>query len=331
MTDALVTGPHDRTSGPDRGTPAAPAAPGHVPATSDEQALADAVRRRCAGPAGRVAIARALRNIRCRASLTQNQLAQEAAVCLSTVARYETWRDNGKLKSQIVLALARASRATAEEVDCLGKLVDMQLQGWWVGNAVPSHDVPLMSFEASGDEELLYAGGTVPDLLQTDAYAWELREGQPSSEDRNPGGHGQHPTRWLRTAALDKTPVHLQAILDEGALHRRVGSREAMAQQCEHLLLLAHRHNVEMRVLPFDAGVTPVGACGPFTVVSWKDTTHPSGRVGVVHQPRLGGGSYSDDSQVVGAYRRSFAQLRSLSLDKVASLHLISEARLRFA
>ncbi|MFK0229917.1 Scr1 family TA system antitoxin-like transcriptional regulator [Streptomyces sp. NPDC090303] len=304
--------------------------PGPRRKASDGGALADAAARGCTGPAGRFAVARALREIRCRAGLTQRQLARAARVSLATVNRYEAWRDTGGLRVETVLAVARACGATESETRHLAALVRTQLLGWWEGREVAAHEVPLLSFEDSADEELSYAGGTMPRLLRTEEYAAALRTGAGAPASPYEGAPG--PAGGRRSGVPDREtgPLTLRAVLDEGTLHRRVGGRGVMARQCEHLMLLAHRPHVEVRVLPFDAGADAVGMCGPFAVVSWRDPSVPGGASGIVHRPEPAGASYADEPEVVGAYRESFARMWALSLDEVESLYVISEARGRF-
>ncbi|MFC8956488.1 Scr1 family TA system antitoxin-like transcriptional regulator [Streptomyces sp. NPDC057101] len=310
---------------------ASPPESGPGPAASYGDALADAAARGWAGPAGRLAVAKALRGMRCRADLTQRQLARAARVSLATVNRYEAWRDTGGLRVETALTLARACGATETETHHLATLVRTQPLGWWEGREVAAYEVPLLSFEDSADEELAYAGGTMPLLLRTEEYAAALQEGAGAPTSPYEGAPG--PADGRRTGVPDREagPLTIRAVLDEGTLHRRVGSRQVMARQCEHLMLLAHRPHVEIRVLPFDAGVDPVGVCGPFAVVSWQDPSVPGGASGIVHRPEPGGASYTDEPELVGAYRESFARMWTTSLDEVKSLYLISEARERFA
>ncbi|MEU9979172.1 helix-turn-helix transcriptional regulator [Streptomyces sp. NPDC051014] len=317
---------HDghRDSGAGRRPPSGPATLSH------ERALADALTRRRTGPAGRLAIAMALRGIRHRSTLTQRQVAQQARVSVATVNRYENWRDDGRIRAETVEALARVCGATEAESRRLSDLVRSQVQDWSAVPGAADHDIALLSFEASADEELLYACGVVPAPLQADGYASALRGGPglPPGAERLPSLSGGR--RGTAASAPAGGPLRISAVLDEGVLHRQVAGREVMERQYEHLTVLAHRPDTEIRVLPFTAGADAAGVCGSFTVVSWDDASSPAGLSGIVHRPQLSGASYTDDPGTVHAYRRAHARLRSKALDEVASLYLITEARLRF-
>ncbi|QKW32518.1 hypothetical protein HUT17_05145 (plasmid) [Nocardiopsis flavescens] len=49
-------------------------------------------------------------------------------------------------------------------------------------------------------------------------------------------------------------PPGLHFILDEGALHRMVGSPKVMVQQWEHLLEATERTHITVQVMPFSEG-----------------------------------------------------------------------------
>lgn len=52
-------------------------------------------------------------------------------------------------------------------------------------------------------------------------------------------------------------PVHLDAVINEGALRRVVGGSDVMRDQLRQLVETSDLPNVVVRVLPFDAGAHP--------------------------------------------------------------------------
>ena len=73
--------------------------------------------------------------------------------------------------------------------------------------------------------------------------------------------------RWVRVrlarqAVLDREPdpLRLSVVLDEAVLRRVAGDREVMAEQIDHLVMMAERPNVDIRVLPLDPGTHARGS-----------------------------------------------------------------------
>ncbi|MGP4109561.1 helix-turn-helix domain-containing protein [Streptomyces sp. 4N509B] len=278
------------------------------------------------GPARRLQLARALVRLRERAGLTQAELASRAEVSKQTVSRYETWRDRAGINWKMVRDLAQACDAAPDERDAVVRLAKAPgEEGWWVGHvAVPAWMDPLVSFEDWADHEHVYANSLVPGLLQTPAYA---RATQQATELRS---HGEELDVWVdqrlrRQQILDRQPTfHLWAVLDEAVLRRVVGGAEVMAEQMDRLLELAQRPNVDIQVMPFDAGATAAGN-GHFLILGRDD-----GQMGVVFVEMRRRGLYLDDEEDVTAYRLAFDYLRSQAASARTSQTLLSEARQEF-
>ncbi|MEU9256593.1 helix-turn-helix transcriptional regulator [Streptomyces sp. NPDC048270] len=289
--------------------------------------LRRAVDRNCAGAAGRFVIARTLRRLRLCAGLTQGQVAKAAGVSVGTVNRYEMWRETGNLTTDTVRAIAWSCGATETDKRYMAELVKSQNDGWWKDFDLPEHSVPLMSFEAEACEEQVYAPNVVPDLLRTERYARALRS---EAETSPPYARVvSDASRSRRLVVLQRRSFQLRVVLDESVLRRRAGTHDVMAEQCEHLIGIAQRPNVELQILPFDTVVRSVVSSGPFAVVSWEDESEPSRSVSVVYQEHLGGGTYLDAPNDVDAYEKAFLELRAKAIDPGASLHMLARTRQR--
>ncbi|MGY5046925.1 helix-turn-helix domain-containing protein [Streptomyces sp. 900105755] len=99
-----------------------------------------------------------------------------------------------------------------------------------------------------------YAPLLIPGLLQTRPYAravdrvWAPMAPEETIEEWTEG-------RMERARLLDDpTRPVLWAVLDEAALHRRVGGPTVMAEALRHVADLAHRNRIIVQVLPFSAG-----------------------------------------------------------------------------
>lgn len=280
-----------------------------------------------AGPAGRMQIARGLVSLRERCGLTQTQVAERAGVSTTTVSRYEAWRDRARIRWATVKALAEACEATAQERETLVSIAKSQTDGWWVGNsAVPEWLDPLVSFEHAAAYEHVFANTVIPGLLQTREYALAIhqaREMRSSNEEIEQ----MVEARVKRQSILRREPtLHLWVVLDEAVLRRTVGDTEIMAQQLKHLQEAAQSPNIDIQILPFNAGAHSAGA-GHFVILGRDDERKPLNSMAVVYIEMRRRGLYLDDPEDVGAYKLTFDYLRSQAADTMASLRLVTRAR----
>jgi transcriptional regulator with XRE-family HTH domain len=277
-----------------------------------------------AGPARRLQLARALIKLRERANLSQPELAKKAGVSKGTVARYERWRDRSGVNWRTVRDLAEACDASARERDAIVRLAKLPGdEGWWSGHsAVPQWMDPLVSMEDWADREDIYANSLVPGLLQTEQYNLAIHQAQEFR--RTPEEiEGLVDARKRRQEVLARRDFHLWAVLDEAVLHRIVGDREIMAGQMAHLLEMAEKPNVDVQIMPFDAGATAAGG-GHFLILSREDGP------GVVFVEMRRQGLYLDEPDELASYRLSFDYIRSQAASWKASKALIESARQEF-
>ncbi|HEX2419713.1 MAG TPA: helix-turn-helix transcriptional regulator [Micromonosporaceae bacterium] len=104
-------------------------------------------------------------------------------------------------------------------------------------------------------------------LLHTPEYARALmRASDPDAHDDDLDQLIEFRTRRQEILAGDSAPEYT-SIIDEAVLHRVVGGSDIMRAQLRHLLDLADRPRVTLRVLPFAVG-TPSSSESPFTYLS---------------------------------------------------------------
>ncbi|MGO4749026.1 helix-turn-helix domain-containing protein [Streptomyces sp. 2MCAF27] len=157
----------------------------------------------------------------------------------------------------------------------------------------------------------------VPGLLQHKRYAEAIvrrsRKWQTNREIQSFVN-----LRMARQQALSrKDPLQLWCILDEAALHRKVGGPEVMKLQLQHLVDVSNEHpNVTIQILPFDAGAH-AGVDGPFTLLHF-----PAGPPVVVVEP-MTTALYLEDDSHIGRYETSVDHLQSEALDSEASRQFI--------
>jgi hypothetical protein len=116
--------------------------------------------------------------------------------------------------------------------------------------------------------------------------------------------------RMIRQQILTRpeNPPRFQAVVDESVLHRVVGSPEVMSAQLTRLLEVSELPNVDLRVIPYEAGALPAGN-NKFIIVTFTQPTVPD----VVFVEGLTGDLYLEDAQDVEVYNATFWALSELA------------------
>ncbi|MFF5081873.1 helix-turn-helix domain-containing protein [Actinoplanes sp. NPDC000266] len=196
---------------------------------------------------------------RCReaAGLTQEQVSREFEWHAAKVTRIEAARVAVTARDVKDLLLLYGVD-DPEYRDSLMQLARSGGQrGWWseYRDILPADAFIRLEADASLIRD--WEPVLVPGLLQTEAYVRALfsvpRLGRRGSVDRFVS------LRLARQRRLtDDPPLVVQAVIDESVIHRRIGGAGVMADQLRHLVALSQRENVDLRVLPYDAGEHPL-------------------------------------------------------------------------
>ncbi|WP_062212081.1 helix-turn-helix transcriptional regulator [Streptomyces sp. NBRC 109706] len=183
-----------------------------------------------------------LRRRRLAAGMTQEQLALEVVCSPTLISHFEAGRrlpnpDDAK----------RIDRA-------------LNTDGWFsrwledLNQRYADHFAEAAELQQQATEIRQFSGLLIPGLLQTEAYARAVFQTfqpnyQPEVVDQ------QVVNRMERGRILEdaQAPV-LWAVLDEGALRRRVGGGRAMAEQLRKVADLAESGRLRLHVLPFSVG-----------------------------------------------------------------------------
>jgi transcriptional regulator with XRE-family HTH domain len=117
----------------------------------------------------------------------------------------------------------------------------------------------------------------------------------------------------------DNPPVFWN-IIDEGALHRPVGSREIMRCQLEHVLEMAHRPNIVVQMIPLEAGAHEGLRGGPFTIVEFDDAPEAA------YQDAAVSGQIIEDEDAIRVLAHTWEALQRVTLPETLSLRKMEEA-----
>jgi transcriptional regulator with XRE-family HTH domain len=258
-------------------------------------------------------LGRRLRRLREAAGKTERDI-EEAQLA----SRAKLWRiESGKspIKVADVRALCWLYGADQPTTDALaGLAAGTTAQGWWedYGDVLPGWFSLYLGLEAAATEIRIYDPELVHGLLQTPEYVRALRQAS------NPGGDDDDIRRQIklrreRQHILNNRtpPLRVIAVLGAGVLARQVGGPEVMTEQIERLHVLAQRDNIDIRVLPWEAGAH-AAMVGAFTILDFDDPDDPA----VVYLETQTGARYLEKADELAEYRRIF----ELTYEKTVSI-----------
>jgi transcriptional regulator with XRE-family HTH domain len=191
-------------------------------------------------------------------------------------------------------------------------------KGWW--ERYDERDIPEYIRDFIGLEQGASLIRTVeplivPGLLQTRDYiVARLRDDITARTERLIAQIADIRLRRQRVLTHD-SPAEFDAVIDESVLRRTVGGPRVMAAQLDHLVAMAERPNVRLRVFPFDRGVHE-GMAGPYRLLSFDDD-QPS----VLYIEHRKGGDIHEELDKVDEHILAFSYLveAALSLDESAT------------
>src|SRR5580700_1942994 len=254
---------------------------------------------RSAGPTvQRLVLGGHLRRLREEAGMTTEQAAASIRGSHSKISRMEHGRVGFK-ERDIDDLLTLYGVGSGDEREALLSLArEASTPGWWQAYAdiLPHWVEPYFGLEAAASFIREYELQFVPGLLQTEGYARAVIRLGTSVTEEEVIRRAQ--ARVSRQEILRRqSPPKIWAVLDEGALHRVVGSSETMKGQLRHLLDMCDHPAVTVQILPFAAGAHRAMG-GAFTILRY---TEPDLR-DVVFIEQLTSALYLDKQTEVDSY-----------------------------
>ncbi|ALO09076.1 Putative DNA-binding protein [Streptomyces venezuelae] len=261
-----------------------------------------------------------LRKLREAKNMTAEQVAERLLVSQSKISRLENGRRS--ISQRDVRDLCGVYEVEDERmVDSLMQMAkDSRQQGWWHAFG----DIPYsvyIGLETDAESLRMYESQIIPGLLQTPAYAEAVISGaMPESTPADIDKRVTVRTRRQERIRDEERPLRLWAVIDEGALHRIVGSRQLMVQQLEHLVEQSHLPHVTVQVIPFEMGAHP-GISGQYSILEFPDTSDSS----VVYIEGVTSDLYLEKAQDVGKYSVMYEHLRAQALNVEQSREFIAK------
>ncbi|MEU1225571.1 MULTISPECIES: helix-turn-helix domain-containing protein [unclassified Streptomyces] len=261
-----------------------------------------------------------LRKLREAKNMTAEQVAERLLVSQSKISRLENGRRS--ISQRDVRDLCGVYEVDDERmVDSLMQMAkDSRQQGWWHAFG----DIPYsvyIGLETDAESLRMYESQIIPGLLQTPAYAEAVISGaMPESAPADIEKRVTVRTRRQERIRDEERPLRLWAVIDEGALHRIVGSRQLMVDQLEHLIEQSHLPHVTVQVIPFEMGAHP-GISGQYSILEFPDTSDSS----VVYIEGVTSDLYLEKAQDVGKYSVMYEHLRAQALNVDQTREFISK------
>jgi transcriptional regulator with XRE-family HTH domain len=266
-----------------------------------------------------------LRRAREALGLTQKQVADDLGWSISKVIRLETGAAN--IMTADVMALLHEYRITdRERAERLLSITRQREQASWWDEYQDVYDhfpqfLHFLAYEDSATGVRQFQGLIVPGLLQSEKYVRALI----GTVDDPQTAEQYIQVRLKRQELLRRHDrPDMSFVLDEGVLRRVIGDREVMIEQLEHLRALNHSSHIDIRIVPFSAGMV-TGMARSFALLELSEEIDGDETVEyVVDVEDISRDSLLRDSpDVTSVYVEAFYRIRSISLTTEESTRLI--------
>lgn len=259
-----------------------------------------------------------LRQLRQRADLTIEQVAELLFVSSAKISRMETGTRPVSLRDVSGLApIYQLSEAEREHLFALAR--KSREPGWWL-EADATFLPEVADLESAAERVWEYQVGFIPSLLQTESYARALVIGM-APELSEADVEERVKTRTARQAhLLEVERPHYVALVDESALRRANGGPSVMLAQLQHLKELAGRSYITLRVVPFSAG-SHAAVDTPFMFFMFSGEFAND----VVYVEGLLGQTFVDQESDLERYKEASERILELALSEPESVALVKK------
>jgi transcriptional regulator with XRE-family HTH domain len=261
---------------------------------------------------GKHHLAKELRELRDKAGLTQQEVAERLKWSREKVGRIETGSSSVSTADlQLLLAeYGITDQATADELEQLA--ISAQRPGWdEFKSLLSSRYLKYLAFEEVATTMRQYHLSLIPGLLQTRTYMREILAHVSEKSPRQARRIMEARIRRQSLLTAESRPI-FNIIIDEAVLRRPVGGHKAWLEQLEHLQKVSQLDGVNLMVLPLSAGPHP-GLQGAFNLLTFEDAPYDYDDLLYIENTE-GDRMDRDDPEVAGEYLQIFEELESKSL-----------------
>lgn len=249
--------------------------------------------------------------MRTQAKMTLDEAARALYRTKSTLHRLE----KGETILDVHLAKSMMDLYDQYDPELLDQALRAREPGWWTTYGIENQGYIDVETEAAHVSELALL--VIPGLLQTVGYMRALFEAHRLPRTRR-WLENDIRVRQIRQERLTgPNPLRLHAIIDEAALRKEVGGADVMREQRRHLLDMAERPNVTIRVLGNERGAH-AGMVGGFSLLGFEDDESP-----VLFIEHMAGAVHIEDEQGLREAKLMFEYLTSQASSPAESIALV--------
>jgi transcriptional regulator with XRE-family HTH domain len=271
------------------------------------------------------ALGAALRQAREGEGMLLRELATAINRDLGVVSRWETGERTPK--PEVVAQILTKLGVPADRYDQIMTLAYGTEESQWVATTLPEQRQQMAAYvewEQNATAIVEVAPLLVPGLLQTSDYIRAIMTagGVPEGEIAS-----RVTFRIGRREAITKpNPAKLLVLLGQGALYQDVGGPEVMAAQLRHLLDMAIRPNIDLRIMPDHSGWHP-GLESAFALIS---ADRPAGARRTSDESIVFVGNRRSvlmlhEQSDVDAYKRAIDRTMRITMSRERSLTFIAD------
>jgi transcriptional regulator with XRE-family HTH domain len=263
-----------------------------------------------------------LKSLREGAGVTHRDIAAEIGCSESKIYKIEAG-DVGLGRSDLLVMLGKYGITDPQRRETM---LDLQRQGkergWWARyGQLPGPYSMYIGLESAATAIRNFELAVVPGLLQTEEYTRALFNQQRLNDSADELAKRVQVRLARQEAAFNEDPpLQLWTIIDEGALHRQVGSTEIMHAQLVHLIEMSRRKHINIQVVPFGEGAHP-GTLGSFQILEFREHVHSP----VVYVESFAGDVYLERDDDLARVTLAYTHLHSSALSATKSRELIAE------
>jgi len=223
-------------------------------------------------------LGRELRALREAARKTREDVAAASVASVAKLARIESGQTPVKLAD--VRELCRLYDVESQKADTLAAMAQAtSMEAWWEEygpGSLPRWFGMYLSLEAEASRISTFEPSMVHGLFQTADYAREVeRAVSPNAPEETVESYVTVRMARQQRVFARRNPPQIRLILGEQALNPAVGPPGIMSAQLEHLRQRSIVPGVEVRILPFTAGLHP-GVFGAFSLLDFDDPNDPA-------------------------------------------------------
>lgn len=275
-------------------------------------------------------LGRYLMEWRTRAGLTLTTAAELLETSVSGLHRLEHGRTGRVRTGQIEAACELYGVPEELTAAFVGLAGQAAVRSWWheFGDLIPRDFDVYVGLEAAAVGITTFQPELIPGLFQTGDYVRALnRAAFPTASAELHEAWVDLKLRRQQAVTRKRRPLSVVAVVGEAALRRVNGSRKVMAVQLRKLADMSTLPNVEVLVLPFQAGFPAGLAVGPCVILDFgsTETGDPVEPQVVFIEGSSVGNLYLEKPQDVRSYHQTYGRIRSRSLDTVTSRNLLRQ------